>query len=472
MDLIVLLEVVLGLSGAGALLISVFFQMTTVSALAQQGSILERTATWASWSKKKVVDSATTATSAAAPEKTATTAAATSPEKHHHQQQQQAVATKIVDARNITPDREEKMVFTLSAINMMISAFIAASSPVYFAIWHSIKSPIYVFHRWWTFRKNKQHYLLFDFCYQALALTLIYLAASPFEWPSRNANKVMFNIIFMTANGPLAYAVLAFGQSLVLSSAPHMASVFVHTSPAILSFCIRWMGQPKEKRVLLNGTAMATVLDPNDVTSEPFVVCDTFPDCTDVSTFDLLLPGVMFHTGWMVVYYFVIYVVLDERVRSRGYSTLFDRVSKSGPLAPLLRKVDNLHVKRVVYLLTHSLFSLTVMSLATLYYRYKWLHFIFILSILTASAWNGATFFFTVFVEQRAEKARMLQEERNHHHHQQHHHHPNDQHQHHQVEDKKKHDDGGGGASAVATTTTRTTAASHPHNPLEDAKNK
>ena len=45
----------------------------------------------------------------------------------------------------------------------------------------------------------------------------------------------MFQVLFLVCNGPLAWAVLAFAQSLVFHSHAHMTSVFVHVSPMLLA---------------------------------------------------------------------------------------------------------------------------------------------------------------------------------------------------------------------------------------------
>ena len=50
----------------------------------------------------------------------------------------------------------------------------------------------------------------------------------------------MFQVLFLVCNGPLAWSVLAFAQSLVFHSHAHMTSVFVHVSPMLLSYAIRW----------------------------------------------------------------------------------------------------------------------------------------------------------------------------------------------------------------------------------------
>ena len=61
----------------------------------------------------------------------------------------------------------------------------------------------------------------------------------------------------MVSNGPLAWAVLAFNNSLIFHSAQHMVSAFIHISPMLLSYCLRW--HPGEEVVVCPEAGCETV---------------------------------------------------------------------------------------------------------------------------------------------------------------------------------------------------------------------
>ena len=52
----------------------------------------------------------------------------------------------------------------------------------------------------------------------------------------------LFQIVFMCANGPLAWSVLAFNHALIFHSWQHITSLVIHTSPMLLTYGIRWHG--------------------------------------------------------------------------------------------------------------------------------------------------------------------------------------------------------------------------------------
>ena len=188
----------------------------------------------------------------------------------------------------------------------------------------------------------------------------------------------MFQIVFMVANGPLAWAVLAFSQSLIFHSAPHMTSVFIHTSPMLLSYALRWY--PSQFKVCAHWPECDSARDPN----------------IEIGTM-LWNAHVKFYLWWVVLYYLWVYVVMNRRIQERGYKTLYDRVSNRGP-TKFLSKVSRNHlVQKGAYMVVHVGFATFTMLLATAYWRSQTAHLVFIAAILATSAWNASGFYFTVF---------------------------------------------------------------------------
>ena len=54
----------------------------------------------------------------------------------------------------------------------------------------------------------------------------------------------LFMSVFMLSNGPLAWATIAFNHSLIFHSYPHISSLFIHISPMLLTYGLRWMVRP------------------------------------------------------------------------------------------------------------------------------------------------------------------------------------------------------------------------------------
>ena len=98
------------------------------------------------------------------------------------------------------------------------------------------KALVLLSYRWYSYKKQKYHYFLFDFCYFTNFLIFVYL------WlPWGYAYKgVLFPMIFGFSNGPVLAAVALWKNSLVPHSVDKMTSVLIHVSPSITLWGIRW----------------------------------------------------------------------------------------------------------------------------------------------------------------------------------------------------------------------------------------
>ena len=139
--------------------------------------------------------------------------------------------------------------------------------------------------------------------------------------------------MFMVANGPLAWAVLAFNNSLIFHSLQHMVSAFIHISPMLLSYCLRW--HPGEE----------------------VVVC---PDagCETVSSMDLIMTTMQtFYVPWIVIYYVWVFIFLRDRAERKHATTLFDHVCKIGGERVFKAISSNTHLQKAFFMLCHYSFA-------------------------------------------------------------------------------------------------------------------
>lgn len=198
----------------------------------------------------------------------------------------------------------------------------------------------------------------------------------------------LFQVFFLLANGPLAWSVLAFSQSLVFHSHAHMTSVVVHVSPMLVSFCFRWTTPPP------NGPAFGP----------EFITCEG--ECAEVPPLSMLLDGVrMFYLPWIVGYYIWVFLCLGDRIKQRSYQTLYDRVVSQGPPSKALKCVFSATgatselAKKALYMMMHLLFGVVTMGLALSFWYSPIAHTAFILAICGASVWNASGYYFTVFAQ-------------------------------------------------------------------------
>eukprot|EP00913_Durusdinium_trenchii_P033717 g31563.t2 len=160
--------------------------------------------------------------------------------------------------------------------------------------------------------------------------------------------------VFMCANGPLAWSVLAFNHAMIFHSYAHMTSVVVHVSPLLLSYGLRWYAAPMSE---------------SSMGAKHFLVCDGDAEsCLNVSFQDLLCGTlVRFYLWWLVLYYIWIFVALGSYIERHAYQTLWDRILVMKPVGPFLQKLLKSWPKllvQLVYLLVHLVFSAGTMCVA------------------------------------------------------------------------------------------------------------
>eukprot|EP00475_Leptophrys_vorax_P042103 TRINITY_DN79436_c0_g1_i1.p1 TRINITY_DN79436_c0_g1~~TRINITY_DN79436_c0_g1_i1.p1 ORF type:complete len:424 (-),score=80.15 TRINITY_DN79436_c0_g1_i1:75-1346(-) len=268
--------------------------------------------------------------------------------------------------------RMDQIVFTGSIVNLGVMMYWMGQWPQYFWMWHMVNAVVLISIRWYVFKQDNQHYFLYDFCYWANLYSIVYVTIS-------SQNHIMFQVLFMVSNGPLAWSIPAFSSRAVFHNLQQMTTIFIHFSPMALTFCLRW------------------------TKSVNFSICQNgevdFKSCDDLSaTYLVLLAISRLYIWWMVIYYFWVFILLDKRVKRKGYMTLFTWMAQTQVMGDIMRAVSPSEViQKAVYLLGHYVFALVTMVFATVLWKNFYLHLVFILCIGTFAAWNGAGYYLNTF---------------------------------------------------------------------------
>jgi hypothetical protein len=265
----------------------------------------------------------------------------------------------------------DKMIYSFSVINVALTAYIFGHFPSRFYMWHIPKCVSMLSYRWYLWRTDGtgRHYLFYDFCYAANFLSLYLLLFSPHS-------PDLFVVLFTVANGPLAWSVLAFNNSLIFHSAQHMTSAFIHTSPMLLTFGMRWYATPE-----------LTVCPPSGCMSVP--KGRLFKDTM-----------LYFYLPWLFSYYVWVFLVL--RTRSNNKTTLFEHVKRIGGRKYLEMIGKNDLLQKFVFMLGHLAFASMTMILSSFFFHHKRSHFIFVFVICFSCAWNGSGYYIKVLEEREA----------------------------------------------------------------------
>ena len=117
--------------------------------------------------------------------------------------------------------------------------------------WHTFIVPSYVAVRLFYYRAKGMHYYLFDFCYWANIIMILFLNFYP-----KNLDLLLCS--YFWAHGPLAVIVGALRNSMVFHKVDNLTSLAIHALPIVTMFNLRWTTMeiesllPEDQRVFVS----------------------------------------------------------------------------------------------------------------------------------------------------------------------------------------------------------------------------
>jgi len=172
-------------------------------------------------------------------------------------------------------------------------------------------------------------------------------------------------LIFMVCTGPLLWAVAATGNSLVFHSFEHTASMFIHASPMIAAWTLRWNDE------LVQATFPGLLGMPP---AEP----DGFGQ--------LFLPAMGYYMLWWVPY--TLWLLLDGTSRrERGYDTVF---ANFAPVVMEQLGISSMRCAAFSYMQFHAVGVALTFGIATIAYKSYAVHTGLMLLMLLSAILSGA----------------------------------------------------------------------------------
>ncbi|KAJ9468676.1 putative membrane protein [Diplonema papillatum] len=267
----------------------------------------------------------------------------------------------------------DRIAFSAGVGGIVLTEYLMLEHPKHFWAYYCVVIPTLVFIRYFLYTKMKMQYFLLDFCYFAQALQMI-----DTFYPS----DLLFGMNFMFANGPLALAVIAWRNSLVFHSLDKITSVFIHVFPLCLTYCNRW-----------HADRGAEYLD-----AHTFLVA--------MGTYLVWQLGYLLETEVRVKQKFE-----NDKRLSNSLRWLADK-GHNIPSVQIVRKLlvvvgfmgkDEPFVStsiktKFVMVVSQLLFTVFSMVPCFFIFRNQNLHALWAIFVMGYSVWNGATYYFEVFV--------------------------------------------------------------------------
>ncbi|XXQ33624.1 Glycerophosphocholine acyltransferase 1 [Plasmodiophora brassicae] len=270
----------------------------------------------------------------------------------------------------------DKMSFTVGILGSLVTVCLLGRSSDLMVKWYTYLIVLLISLRIYLYRKEGYQYFLIDFCYFTTGLVYMYLYLYP-------KSSTLFVHVFAFANGPLAWAVPLWRNSLVFHDLDKLTSCAIHILPMLLTFQLRWF--------------------PSD--SSLSVCGDEWPSCGTVALKDIAVYPLLPYVIWQIAYTLKTQSkflrlskpvsVADDDLMQTSFKWLLS--ANEGPVFRILQKFPTLAAKEAAFIVLQFLFTFVTMVPTLLYFHSFAIHLIFLCLIITLAAWNGANFYVEVW---------------------------------------------------------------------------
>ncbi|KAF9208224.1 hypothetical protein BGZ49_009444 [Haplosporangium sp. Z 27] len=203
-------------------------------------------------------------------------------------------------------------------------------------------------------------------------VVLIYLYVFPYS-------QALLGAVWLLSQGPLAFAIVTWRNSLVLHSLDKVTSVYIHMSPPITLYVVRWLYP-----------------DPNNA---------RYPALKDMAvlpTLSSLTAAIALYLTWQIAYYFFVVVRQREKIKSGKRVTSYTWLLND-PKGGAISKVAHTFGEKysiLTFMGMQLIYTFVTCLFALLLYRNFKLNTIFLVSLFIVSVWNGACYYMEVFSKQ------------------------------------------------------------------------
>ncbi|KAI9318570.1 hypothetical protein BX666DRAFT_2018613 [Dichotomocladium elegans] len=283
---------------------------------------------------------------------------------------------------------KDKISFVVGVGNACVSPALAARLPQWIPLYYTIQSAYLLSLRYLIYKVRKWHYFIFDLCYFVNAMTLLFIWVFP-------SSTSLFFAAYCLTNGPVAWAIITWRNSLVFHSLDKVTSVFIHIFPALVTYTIRYLPELECNSSHFRDKRF------------PAITADT-----TMSFRDTMLMSTIAYLIWQALYFVFIMVRRREKVESglrmTSYSWLLDDSHGRKGLIQKAAFIFGAKYKLYMFMLLQLAYNILTTIPTYFLFKHFWLHTLFLMGMFTASIFNGASFYIEVFSRKYALEVEML----------------------------------------------------------------
>jgi len=246
--------------------------------------------------------------------------------------------------------------------------------------------------RYVDYKPQKYHLFLLDFCYFVQFLAVLNIVVF---WNS----QLLTNVVFAFSNGPLAFAILAWRNSLVFHDVDKITSTFIHFFPPLLTFAMRWHPICWNQFFEAPGEC-ARVKGPH------------------AYEFSFLWDSIIYPAGfyllWQMAYLIVCEVLLGKYITNDPDVQTSLKWLSTDPRSSIYKVATGACVKlgvmykgeildparwktKIIFVVSQLVYTIVVLLPVTLFHRYYVVHACWLCFLYVMLVWNGASFYIEVF---------------------------------------------------------------------------
>lgn len=291
--------------------------------------------------------------------------------------------------------------------NLVATVVVTLRFPQFFWILHTVKALIFIPWRFVRFRRDNCELYLLDFCYMATYLTVLccfhsYIRIKTgFDTGLHQYNVPLIRAGFTFASGSLAWSILIFKNSLVFYNIDQMTSVFIHLSPFVFFWCLRWgsgfgiamMDEWWPDMFDVCPGVSHAVADSCLTWAKTFQWCDACH--ADWGDF-VWKPAIIYFTCWGVPYYILTFCCMRGWIERNNKETLYALILNDPSKSKFVKLFPEC-MWPLAYMLQHFLVVAILGCITFLFWHNFLLHTLFGALLLVAAVHNGSTYTFRVF---------------------------------------------------------------------------
>lgn len=262
---------------------------------------------------------------------------------------------------------------------------------------------------------------MLDFCYLNTYMTVVCCVLAfvrvffGVDNPLHEYNEELIRAAFAFANGALLLAVPMFNNKLVFHDVDNTVSVFIHLSPPLMMWTLRWGGGYGTSAIEDAWGGMFHVcrhMHQADGFLKSWSSMLWYTDHCEGSISDFVLyPAIVWVVFWGIPYYLLTFCFFSGYIERNNKATLFKDVAGSPKGMGMVVALFPEPLKPFGYMLTHFVWTLLAGTLSILLWHSFAGHTLLLLGIKLFAVHNGSVFMFRVVAARKiAEKVRRIVE--------------------------------------------------------------